>query len=162
MSKLTETFIDEEREISYKCAATWCFLGELKNKHVSLNEVFNSLMAGHIDPIFIKDVISCSLTHINNNEIADSQREKTAIEIIERFGLQEASLLARDMISRSMVGDIKKHQLDQNLETRALVHQIFQNSKLNPFSKVGLLWVAVAASSGLVASLILNIIMTHT
>lgn len=148
MSKLTETFIDEEREIAYKCAATWGFLDSLRCRHKSLNGVFSSVMTGETNPLIIKDVIACSLTHINNEEVNDAQRDKVAIEIIERFGVQESSILARDMVSRAMLGDIKKKSLEENLKLKTLTDQLFPNSKLSNFLKVGSLWVTLAALSG--------------
>lgn len=154
MSKLTEVFIDEEREIAYTCSATWGFLQSLNVKHKSLNAVFSSLMSGEIQPLYIKDVIECSLTHINNVEINEAQRSKVAVEIMERFGLQECSLLAREMVSRAMIGDIKKKSLEENLKLKSMMDQLFPNSKLSHFWKAGLLWVMTAIASGALASLI--------
>lgn len=154
MSRLIETFIDEEREISYTCSATWGFLQLLSVRRKNLNDVFMSLANGELNPNLIMDVISCSLIKVNNDEINEAKRDKTALEIIERFGLQESSMIAREMISRAMVGDIKKKQLDQNLKVKALVDQIYQGSRLKTFYLLGSLWVTTLISSGLVAYLI--------
>ena len=162
MSKLVETFIDEEREIAYKCAATWGFLSSLGNKHKSIDSVFQSIMSGSLNPEMIKDVIECSLTHVNNEEVNDAKRHKVAVEIIERFGIQEASALARDMISRAMIGDIKKKSLEENLKLQSLMDQLFPNSKLSHFWSRGLLWVMTAALSGVAGSLILWSLALHT
>lgn len=154
MSRLIETFIDEEREISYTCSATWGFLQLLSVRRKNLNDVFMSLANGELNPNLIMDVISCSLIKVNNDEINEAKRDKTALEIIERFGLQESSMIAREMISRAMIGDIKKKQLDQNLKVKALVDQIYQGSRLKTFYLLGSLWVTTLISSGLVAYLI--------
>lgn len=148
MSKLIETFIDEERDIAYKCAATWGFLHNLEIKHKSLDKVFQSIMSGQLEPRIIKDVIECSLTHVNNEEVNDARREKVAIEIIERFGIQEASALARDMISRSMIGENKKKSLEENLKLQTLMDQLFPDLKLSLFTNRGLSWVMIAVLSG--------------
>ena len=148
MSRLTETFIDEDREIAYKCSATWGFLHNLELKHKSLDKVFQSVMSGELEPRMIKDVIECSLTHVNNEEVNDAQRGKVAIDIIERFGIQEASALARDMISRAMIGDIKKKSLEENLKLQTMMDQLFPDLKLSHFWSRGLLWVVIAVLSG--------------
>lgn len=162
MSKLTETFIDEEREIAYTCSATWGFLDSLEVKHKSLNKVFSSLTSGELNPLYIKDVIECSLVKVNNEEVNEAQRKKTAIEIVERFGLQECSILAREMVSRAMIGEIKKKSLEENLKLKTMMNQLFPSSKLNLFTPLGLLWVTIAIASGVVGSLILWLLSMPT
>lgn len=162
MSHLTETFIDEEREISYSVEATWSFLERLKAKHRSLNGVYISLSSGELNPEYIKDVIASSVISVNSEFVNDAQRDKVAIEIIERFGLQEASMFAREMISRSMVGDIKKSQLDRNLETKSIMSQLLPSLKLSHFWKVGLAWITVSILSGVLGSWIFSWLTMHT
>lgn len=152
MSKLTETFIDEQRKISYECTATWEFLERLERKQKDLIKCFNSLMSGGLPALIIKDTISCSLKSINNEPVKDAEREDIAKEIIENFGLQEASLLARDMISRAMVGNIKKSQMEEGQKVTALMDQLLL-SKSTPFWKFGLGWAILLTASGAVGYL---------
>lgn len=162
MSHLTEIVIDEEREISYTVSATWGFLERLQRKHKSLNMVFASLTSGDLNPDYIKDTVTSSLTHINSEPVNDAQREKTAIEMIERFGLQEVSLLARDMISRAMIGDIKKSQLANQEEVQSLMSQLYPSLKSSRFYKAGSLWIMASVISGVVGSMIFNWLMMPT
>lgn len=162
MSHLTETVIDEEAEISYEVSATWGFLERLKRNHRSLNDVYTSLMGGELNPDYIKNVISSSLESVNSEEVNDAKRQAVAVEIIEKFGLQEASILARDMISRAMVGKLKLAQIERNQTTTSLMNQLCQSSKSRPSWKALSLWVAVAMTSGALGCLIFNYIIPLT
>lgn len=150
MSKLTETFIDEERKIAYTCSATWDFLERLERKQKDLIKCFNSLMSGGLPASVIKDAISCSLIDINGEKVNDAQRDEAAIEIIQRFGIQEASLLAREMVSRAMVGDIKKSQMEAGEKVKNLLEQLLLSPSM-PFWKRGSAWAILLTTFGLAA-----------
>lgn len=112
-------------------------------------DVVDSVAKG--DPEDVRDVLCASLVKIaadDADEMEDEQKRKTIEEFITKHGFQECNILANHMFTRSMVGDIKKNQIDQHKTVTSLIDHLM-TSRLKRFRNHVALWVYMAMISGI-------------
>lgn len=161
MSHLIETFIDEEREISYTFSATFDFLRRLNDKGENSAQVFAELSSGSMDSKRVLNTMSSCISDVNGEPVNDAIRDKVCIEIIENFGLQESSILACTMLSKAMVGNIKLKKIQGGKQTKAILDQLFPPLRLKDFWRAGSLWTGLSMISGGLGFLIFRYFTMH-
>lgn len=148
-----EIVTDKDAGKSYRFAGTFGFIRQLSLAGRDPALIFADLADGLLPPEEIKNVIKFSVEQVDGVDVADIDRESVAIELIERAGLQDSSIIARKMMAHAMMGDIKKKQL---LLQETIQGAIFKpnHSPWTVIAKAGLLWVGslVVATAGSTAA----------
>ncbi|MCK4621335.1 MAG: hypothetical protein KAT62_03870 [Desulfuromonadales bacterium] len=125
----------------YKLAGTFGNIERLSLAACDPSELFVKLSNGRMPPGDIKTVIACTLEEIDGQPASEFDRDEIAVQFVEDFGLQDCSLLARQLISHAIIGDVKKKQI-------ALEESIKGMKKSSPFRlmrfvRAGLLWAGL-------------------
>jgi len=132
-----EIITDTDTGKQYRMAGTFGFVRALSLSGRDPSLIFADLADGLLPPEEIKNVIKFSIVQVDGVDIEDGDRENSAIDLVESAGLQDASLLARMMMSHAMIGKIKKKHLDQNQAAQSIVKPL-NNSRWKIFTLVGL------------------------
>ena len=139
-----ETIQDGDKEVSF--VADFGFLVELNEMGRDVAFVFQDLASGLMPPAEVKNVLVCAIEHGGEEEV---------IDIINRYGLQECSILARLLLSHALIGDIKKSQVSGMEKNRTLLDSLIP-SRWENLRKLGWLWMAITASSTALVCLIFS------
>lgn len=153
---LIETYIDEERKINYTCEATFGFLRKLDERGFQLGPLYYELQKGNCKITTLRSILQCALIKVNKEEVDFNTSEKHAEQIIERFGILEVNSVAYDLMTRIMIGDIKKTQATQvtfQERMKKVLEAMNPNTTSKNSWKVGLLWVAILIIFGLVVGM---------
>lgn len=153
---LIETVIDEERGIEYIFTANFGFLRELESQGFQLGLFYSRLAKGNTTLEETLKALQCSLVKVGETETNFKSAEKYIIEIVERFGIMEANSLLYDMLTRAMIGDIKKSEAVQMTRTeqrKKIMEILFPNSPSKISWKAGSLWMASSAIFGFLGGL---------
>jgi len=150
-----EIVSDVDAGKSYRFAGTFSFIRMLSLAGRDPSLIFADLAEGLLPPEEIKNVIKFSIVQIDDVDIQDQKRESTAVEFIERAGLQDSSLLARMMMSHAMIGAIKKKHIRQK---EAIQGALFKSSRSHwmTFVKAGSLWMGSLVISTTAACMIFS------
>ena len=92
--------------------ADFAFLAELKD--VAKEDpfrIYSTFATGEGDPDTVRSVLIASLVSVDGVNAPDNIRQETIEDLITRFGLQEAWILAQHLLSYAMIGSIKKSRL---------------------------------------------------
>lgn len=153
-----EIVTDKEAGKSYRFAGTFNFIRMLSLAGRDPAFIYADLIDGNLPPDEIKQVIMFSMEQINGEDVPDQDREEEAVELIERSGLVDASLLARIVMSHAMIGAIKKKQIRQNETLQGIIYKQnrshWKNLLKAGFVLVGSLVAMTAASTVLVCMII--------
>jgi len=114
------------------------------------SQLFVRLADGGMPPTDIKAVIACTLEEIDGQSARELDREAEAVRFLEDFGLQDCSLLARQLISHAIIGDVKKKQIDHSEAIQGLSKRF----RLTSFVPRGWSWAAILIVSALPAYMI--------
>lgn len=137
-----EVFQDEDRELVF--VADFGFLVALNTMGRDVAYVFADLVQGLMPPEDIKNVLECAV------QTDEGEEEGAVVGLINRYGLQECSILARLLLSHALIGDIKKSQVTATEKTRSLLDSLIP-SRWENLRKLGLLWAGISlTSAGLV------------
>ena len=153
-----EIVTDQDAGKSYRFAGTFGCIRMLSLAGRDPSLIFADLADGLLPPEEIKNVIKFSIEQVDGVDIDDMERESIAIEFIERSGLQDASLLARMMMTHAMIGAVKK----KSIRTQEQIESLIPSPSLSRWRiimKLGSLWVgtlvmATAGSTALVCTII--------
>jgi len=138
---------DDEETIRF--VASWDNLFATQEAGNDLSELFSLLSGGAMPAKGILDVLVCTIADIDGDEVKESDKEQKCKDIIEHYGLQEASVIARMMLTASMIGAKKNYQIQQGQLIREFIP-----SRSMSLRKAGLLWVALSMSSAVAVCLI--------
>jgi hypothetical protein len=139
----------------YKFVGNFAFLERLEDKGYELTQLFSDMSSGSIKLGQVSDVVTASLTELNGEPVKETDKREIVTSIIERYGLQEAAMIARAMMVYAMVGSVKKSQIDKEEQIIGITSTIIGSESMT-LKKRGLLWMAHWISSGLLAWLIFN------
>ena len=134
-----EVFIDGDRHLVL--AADFGFLEAVNSHGRDVALIFNDLHAGLMPPRDVCSVLSSCFQHVD-----DSERESLAVDLINRYGLQECAIMARVMLSHGMIGDIKKSSIASGEKMTTLV-EMFDDFKSTSLRNLGLLLAATSITS---------------
>ena len=146
-----EIFIDGDRAIRF--VANFGMLEALNNFGTDPSMVFSDLSIGNLNPVYIKNVMSSSVLDIDNDILSESVKDDLVIELINKYGLQECSIVARMLLTHGLIGDIKKSE-SALAEQRGLLHEMLIPSTSQNSMKVFYLWAAMSLTSTALACLI--------
>ena len=132
----------KDGKTEYCFAGNFEMLERLESKGYDLAAIFNELSSGLMHLSTISDVLSSSMHTKNDAKVLETDKADLVKSIIDRYGLQEAAMIARLMLSYAMVGSIKKHQLDRGEMLSGLMSQI-TDSKSMSLKRRGLVWTAL-------------------
>ena len=158
MAKNLEYIKDGKTE--YCFAGNFDMLEKLENTGHDLAGIFNELSSGALPLLTISNILAASLQSKDAVNVLETDKAELIKSIIDRYGLQEAGIVARLMLSYSMVGSVKKHQMDRDEITRGLMSQIIGSESMS-LKRRGLLWMAHWASSVVLACLIFSALNQH-
>lgn len=147
---------DPKRGVEYQFEATFQFLRNMQSAGLDAGAVHASLASGVVDPILVHAVLTAALFKHT------PEREDPVVEVIERFGLFAAATFASEIISRAVIGDIKKSESGRRLIAATLMDQVLPRSSWTDFAKVGLFLAAVSTSFGILGCLIFNAYLVST
>lgn len=147
---------DTPRGIKYTFEATFQFQRNLQDAGFDVGLSYESLLSGAVDPNLVEAILTAALFK------HEPEQSDPVVGIIERFGSVEATTLAVDILSRSMIGDIKKSESDKEVRTQDLLEQIMPRMTSKTFVKVGLLWAATCIVSGMLGCLIFSVYIAST
>lgn len=154
MSHLTETILDEERNITYTFSATYGFLRELGARKLPPAYLYNAFLNQTYTPEELKACLRCSMVEVDGKKMDFTSSEKHVELIIERFGIIEAVTLAHEMLSRIMIGDLKKSKLTRQEKMKNLMEVMFPSLASQNFMRAGFFWVGTCLVSGLLGGMI--------
>lgn len=154
MSHLTESVLDEERKTTYTFSATYGFLRELGSRKLPPAYLYNSFLNQTYTIEELKTCLRCSMIEVDGKKVDFNTAEKHAEEIIERFGVIEAVTLAHEMLSRIMIGDLKKSNTTRQAKMKNLMEVMFPNLASQNFMRAGFFWVGTCLVSGLLGGMI--------
>lgn len=133
--------IFEDGDKVYTLAADFGFLVAVANYGRDPSDIFTDLANGLTPPEDVRNVlISCF------KDVDDSKKEFLAEDLINRYGLQECSIMARVMLSHAMIGDIKKLAIDRDQTLKSLT-DLIEGSRLTSLCKLGLLSAGITIIS---------------
>lgn len=147
MSWLTETLIDDERNLTYEFRAGFDYsqkFNELKRSH---QDDYAKVCSGEPCLDVFLAVLRCSLSTINGKEILEHEIDNTVKTIIDRFGAQACTYVCHKIMFESYVGEVEA----KKSQSREQWQEILEST--NPFQsgtfiKAGSLWIATALISG--------------
>lgn len=131
--------------VAYKFAGTFGFIEKLALKGRDPAFVFDDLSSGLLPPTHIKNALSCALVAVDGEDITTGHDDLIE-SFIEEAGLQDASLVARVLMSHAMIGSVKKKKMIDGEELTEL-HLKSKNFLSKNLKKAGLLLVAITAIS---------------
>lgn len=146
---------DAPRGVLYTFQATFQFTKNLQDAGIDVGQAYAGLNAGLTDPNIVEAVLTAALRE------CEPKQEQPVVDIIERFGLIEAATLAVDLLSRAIIGDIKKSESDKAVKTGLLMDQILPRTTWKTFARAGSLLAVISATSGILGSLIFNAFMMY-
>lgn len=158
MPKNVEFIKDGDTE--YCFAGDFDMLEKLEAKGHDLAEIFNTLCTGALPLTAITDTLIASLKTINSEPPQELSKSGTIKQIIEKYGLQEAAMIARMMLSYAMVGSVKKHQMDREEMIKGMMSLIIGSESMS-LKKRGCVWMVHWISSALLACLIFSVLNQH-
>lgn len=137
-----EVVLDGDKELKF--SSDFGFLQALNTLGRDVAQVFADLAGGLMPPADVRNVLQSSI------QGHDGEEEAAAVDLINRFGLQECAILARLLLSHALIGDKKKSQMLGMEKTRALLDSLLP-SRLENLKRLGWLWAAISlTSAGLV------------
>jgi hypothetical protein len=128
----------------------------LEDADINITETDAALHSGTIGISKLAEVIDLAVYRATDSTGQDipADEESHGADIIARFGLMEAVTLAAHILNVTVLGSIKKLELDEKNGHRDLFSQLQPQSRSwRNFTKVGLLWAAIISTSGIVAFL---------
>lgn len=158
MAKNQEFIKDGDTE--YCFAGNFDMLESLEGKGHDLADIFNTISSGSLPLTAITDTLAASLHTIDNEEPAELSKIDTVKTIIEKYGLQEAAMIARMMLSYAMVGSVKKHQMDRDEMIQGMMSQIIGSQSMS-LKKRGFVWMALSVYSVFLACLTFSVLSQH-
>ena len=158
MANNLEYIKDGETEFCF--AGNFGMLEKLESKGHDLAGIFNELSSGALPLTAITNVLAASLHTQNAVEILETDKSDLIESIIDRYGLQEAAMIARMMLSYSMVGSVKKQQLDRNELTKGIMTQVIGFESMS-LKKRGLVWMGLWTFSIIQTCLIFSVLNQH-
>ena len=158
MAKNLEYIKDGETE--YCFAGNFDMLEKLENTGHDLAGIFNELSTGALPLLTISNILAASLQSKDAVDVLETDKSELIKSIIDRYGLQEAGIIARMMLSYSMVGSVKKHQMDRDEIIKGLMSQIIGSESMS-LKKRGLVWMALWGFSVLQTCLIFSVLNQH-
>lgn len=154
LRKATEYIKDGADE--YTFISDFDFLEALEDRGHCLSALFGNLSGGLLPLKPICDVLECSLSELNRTPINETSKADMIKVIIDRHGLQEAAMIARAMLAYSMVGSLKKSQIDRDEMIKGMLEQIIGSESMT-LKKRGLLWMGHWLSSAALTCLIFSV-----
>lgn len=148
-----EIFQDGDRSI--RLVADFGFLESLNSLGRDVAIIFAGLSEGELNPTDIKNIIVCALVDIDGDEVKESDLEGVTEDLIERYGLQECSVMARILLSYALIGDIKKLGAGRAAKYQAIIDQFLPSQSIS-LKKVGLLWAVNCMTSAALVCLIFS------
>lgn len=98
--------------VDHMFKADFAFLAELKDEaKEDPMRLFASFATGESDPNMVRAVLVSSIVSVDGVALPDNIRQEVIEELITRYGLQEAWILAQHLLSYAMIGSIKKSRL---------------------------------------------------
>jgi len=150
----------KDGETEYCFAGNFGMLEKLESKGHDLAGIFNELSTGALPLEAIKNVLAASLHTKDAAEVLETDKPDLIESIIDRHGLQEAAMIARMMLSYSMVGSLKKQQLDRSEITKGIMSQVIGSESMS-LRKRGLVWMGLWSFSILQTCLIFSVLNQH-
>lgn len=129
--------------------SSWDNLYAIQEAGHDLADLFAQLSGGALPAKGILDTLICCINDIDGEEVKEAQKESVCKCIIEQYGLQEASIVARMMLTATLIGAKKNYQIQQGQLIRSFIP-----SQSMSLRKAGLLWVATSLISAVVVCLI--------
>ena len=158
MAKNLEYIKDGETE--YCFAGNFDMLEKLESTGHDLAGIFNELSSGALPLLTISNILAASLQSKDAVNVLETDKAEIIKSIIDRYGLQEAGIIARMMLSYSMVGSVKKHQMDRDEITKGLMSQIIGSESMS-LKKRGLVWMGHWLTSVFLACLTFSVLSQH-
>lgn len=141
-----EIFIDGDESLRF--VADFGVMNALGDIGHDVNRLFSILSNGDMPVREIKDILVCSISDIDEHK-----KESVVIDLINRHGLQEASIIAQMMLSHGLLGSVKKSMLARRELVRGIL-DLFHPSPSTSLKRVGLLWGVMCVISTALACLI--------
>lgn len=136
---------------TYTFKVDYNFLAELKEYgSTDCMVIYNAFCAGEADPVYIRNVLICSIRTIENSAVNDSDKQQVCEDLITLNGLQEAWMLAQHLLAYSMIGSIKKYLLRKQENIQEIVNSLSPFRFANLKNQL-LLWVYLLLISGVCA-----------
>ena len=151
MSKTPNEEIVMDGDKSLRFVADFGALSQLDELGYDVNQLFTELSNGEMPIKKIHDILVCTISDVD-----EAQKSETIINMVNKYGLQEVSIVAQTMMSHAMLGSIKKSQLARRELVSGILDQFLPSPWTN-LKRVGLLWVAMCATSTALACLISNL-----
>lgn len=155
MGWLTETLIDDERNITYEFEAGFDYsrkFNELKRNH---QDDYAKVCTGEPFTDVFLAVLSCSISRVNGEEVKEHEKAEMIELIVSRFGNQACSYVCHKIMFETYVGEIEAKK-SQYREKWNEIQKVSSLSSRGIFSKAGLLWATTAAVFGSLGCAILN------
>lgn len=146
-----EIFEDGDRALRF--VADFGMLEAVNSFGTDPAEIFAVLSEGLMSPQHTKNVMVSALADIDNVPVSEGKKDETVIDLINRYGLQECSMVARLLLTHALIGDIKKSE-SAVAQQRSLLTESLSLSRSETFWKVFLLWAAMCGTSTLAVCMI--------
>ena len=128
-----EVFKDGDKEIIL--VADFGFLEAVNSYGVDVSVLYSEISSGMMPAIHIRNILMSAMT----DEIKD--KKATAVDLIERYGLQECAIMASVMLSHAMIGDVKKCAIERKEELSSALENLTGSPSTN-LKKATCLWMA--------------------